>query len=161
MLYVSAAFVVFPFARPIVYEELTDLSGLPAWSKSLVSITPTVVMREGLRFRIANRLCGSLNTTSVAVERLVENEYVELASRTGLISFRALFTFVENSPIETEVICTLRFEFKGFIFKASRPVIESMAKMLCQRDLLELRSHILKNRRNSPTMIARLDNLPQ
>lgn len=161
MLYVSAAFVVFPFARSVVYEELTDLSSLPAWSKSLVSITPMVVMREGLRFRIANRLCGSLNTTTVAVERLLENEYVELTSKSGLISFRALFNFVENSPVETEVICTLRFEFKGFIFNAARPVIESMAKMLCQRNLLELRSYIIQSRYKSSAMIARLDNRSQ
>jgi len=142
MLYISATFVKFPFARSVVYQELIDLSVFPKWSKSLVSITPTVEMKEGLRFRIANRICGSLNTSNVVVERLVENEYVEFASKTGLISFRALFNFVETSPTETEVIYTLRFEFNGFIFNAPRQVIEAMATMRCHRCLLDLRSYI-------------------
>ena len=153
MLYVSATFVVFPVARSIVYRELADLSNLPSWNKNLVSISPMERLSEGLRFRIASRLGGSLNTSTVAVERLVENEYVELVSKTGLISFRALFNFIENSPNETEVICTLRFEFKGFVFNAARPVVESMAKMRCQRELIELRAYILRNANKRPAII--------
>lgn len=154
MLYIAATFVKFPFARSVVYRELTDLSVFPAWSNSLVSVTPTVAMREGLRFQLANRICGSLNTATVAVERLVENEYVELASKTGIISFRALFNFVETTPSETEVIYTLRFEFKGFIFNAPRPVIEAMATMRSKRCLLNLRSHIEQNVHKSTSVIA-------
>jgi len=112
------------------------------------------VMREGLRFRIASRLCGVVNTSTVAVERLVENEFIELSSKTGLISFRALFNFVENSPKETEVICTLRFEFKGFVFNAARQVVESMAKMRCQRELLDLRTYIVNCMPKPRTMIS-------
>ena len=145
MSYVSATFAVFPYPRRIVYEALSDLSRSSLWDVSIVSISPLEVMREGLRFKVSSYICGIRNNSIVAVERMVKDELIELSSRTGLFSYRVLYNFVENSSNETEVICTLRFEFSGFIFNAPRRVIESMAKMRCQRDLVNLRSYIIRS----------------
>ncbi len=104
----------------------------------MVSLTPAEPMREGMRFRSVTRVCCITNRTTVAVERLIPEQWIELVSKTGLISFRAVYTFVEISSAQTEVICTLRFEFNGFIFNAPRPIIESMAQTRVYRDLTSL-----------------------
>ena len=161
MLYVSATFAVFPFSRDVVYRELTDMAHFPDWGKGLVSLSPQEAMREGMRFKLSSHVCASLINATVAVERLVPNELLELVSKTGLISFRVMFNCVENSPIETEVICTMRFEFNGFVFNASRSVIEAMARQRCQRDLLALRTYIMRTAQPTSAKIATQSNRPQ
>jgi len=160
MSYVAATPLILPYSRVIVYKMLTDLARFPEWNTGMISISPQETMREGMRFRTSTRVCGVVNTATVAVENLVPNEIIELQSKTGLISFRALYKLVECSPDETELICTLRFEFKGFIFNATRSVIESMARTRCHRDLVALRDLIAQDLSATPAMNSRQTTRP-
>ena len=152
MSYVIAIPIILPFSRDVVFESLTNLAQHPEWNTGMISISSRETMREGMRYRTSIRICGIVNTATVAVESLVSNEIIELVSKSGLISFRALYKLVECGPEETELICTLRFGFRGFIFNAARQVIESMAGTRCRRDLVALRDIIERDVRKTPAM---------
>jgi hypothetical protein len=152
MSYVAATTIILPYPRAIVYQALTNLAIHPRWVTGMTRISSHAMMVEGMRFRTSIRTCGITNTAAIAVESLVPNENIELESKSGLIPFRALYKLVECSPEETELICTLRFEFRGFIFMACRQVIESMAKTRCHQDLVALRDLIDEEARKTAAM---------
>lgn len=151
MLYVAATPLIMPFPCSVVFAALLDLARYPKWNCGMISISPEDVIQEGMRYRTSMRICGITNNTMIAVERVIANESIEISSKSGLIAFRALYQLVENSSENTELIYTLRFEFKGFIFNAPRSIIESMARSRSQYDLIALRDLIASDENKTPT----------
>lgn len=160
MSYVSASPVIFPFSRYIVFNALIDLAMYPAWNSGMTTISQAGRMTQGLRFRTSTNLGAYVNNAHVTVERLVENEYIELVNNTGAIAFRILYNLVELSPYETELICTMRFEFRTFEMNATRPVIEAMTRARVRRDLMVLCEIIIRNECTIPATIASQNTQP-
>jgi uncharacterized protein YndB with AHSA1/START domain len=140
MPYVATIPVVFPYTRDKVYEALCDISLYPLWNSGMKSVSGEERLREGLRYTTESVVAGHVNVSEVEVVRLVPNEEIELVSKSGLVAYRAVFTTYELTSKSTEVVCTLRFEFRNFVLDVARPVIEAMAQSRVRGDLEMLRA---------------------
>jgi hypothetical protein len=106
-----------------------------------VSISHTGRMREGLRYEVKGMIAGGKVTASeIEVVRLIPNQEIEVVNYAGLVAYRGMYRLVPRGPHETEVICTLKFEFQNYVLDLARPVIEAMAGARLRGNLEALRA---------------------
>lgn len=140
MPYIATIPVIFPCSRSEVYRALCDLERYPLWNSGMRSISTTERLRLGLRYKTESTVAGHVNVSELEVMKLVPNETIELASKSGLIAYDAVFKISERGPDLCEVICTLKFEFRHFMLDVARPAIETMAQARVRGDLETLRA---------------------
>jgi|SRR6185369_10583715 len=140
MPYVATIPVVFPYSKPEVYRALCNLEMYPLWNSGMKSISTTQMMEVGLRYKTETTVAGHVNISEIEVVRLVPEAEIELEGHSGLISYRCVFLLKKQSAETTEVVCSLRFEFRNFVLDLARPVIEAMAQARVRGDLEMLRA---------------------
>jgi ribosome-associated toxin RatA of RatAB toxin-antitoxin module len=137
--YAATVPVKFEYPRHRVYEALCDLGHYPEWNTGMTSISTTSRMEPGLKYVTTSDVHGLVNRSEIEVVQLVPDEAIVLESKTGLITFRAVFELEEHSADSCSVICNLKFSFSNAIFKIAHSAVESMTEMRIRTDLEKLR----------------------
>jgi ribosome-associated toxin RatA of RatAB toxin-antitoxin module len=140
MSYLATIPVEFSYPRHIVYEALCDLGRYPLWNSGMTSISHTGRMHTGLHYETSTTILGRVNQAAVEVVEMIPDQLIVLASRTGLITFRAAFELHDTAPGACSVICNLEFKFSNAIFNLARPVVEAVTEARIRGDLEALQA---------------------
>lgn len=150
MNYFATIKLIFPVATEVLFTELINLNRYQLWNSGLISVSPKIIMKQGLRYKTQSLGVGRVNEAVVVVEQLIKNRALVLTSDSGIISFKTSYVFRETALGTSELTCNLSFDLKRVTLKFAQPVIESMAKARIKGDLETLKALI----EHHPTNLA-------
>ena len=142
MTYLVSVSTIFNLPANKVYEALCFLDNYPLWNISMVRISKSGYLEENMLVETESIIVGQKVVSNFEIIRLIPNELIEMINNSGAITYHAMYQLLSESPNETEVICTLRFEFSGFILNLGRPIIEGMAESRLRNNMEALQALI-------------------
>ncbi|MDB5178789.1 MAG: Polyketide cyclase / dehydrase and lipid transport [Patescibacteria group bacterium] len=143
MPFVTTMPVTFPCSRATVYRALCDLKSYPLWNSGMITVSEPGPLREGLAYDTYSILPGGqTNRARINVVRLEKDEEIELASKTGAITYNAIIRLSSEPSGHTTVVCELKFEFTNFVLNLTKGAVEAIAGARMQGDYEALRALI-------------------
>ncbi len=140
MTYLVSVSTVFNLPVERVYEALCFLDDYPLWNISMVRISKNGYLKENMLVETESIVVGQKVVSNFEIVRLVPNKVIEMVNNSGSITYHAMYQLLSESPDESEVICTLRFEFNGFILNLARPIVEGMAESRLRNNMEALQA---------------------
>ncbi|HEY2004726.1 MAG TPA: SRPBCC family protein [Candidatus Saccharimonadia bacterium] len=144
-MYEASVSVDFECSREVVYGILSNLGRYPEWNHGMIYISHTGPMYAGLKFETRTRVLGQINAADVEVVHLVPPALIRLQSKTGLVSYNAVYRLKDRANGGSMVTCDLKFEFSKAVLSLAHEAIEGMARDRLENDLLKL-AKILDNK---------------